>query len=96
MEPLRWTPYMDDAIRILNEEKETELDILLTTQAKCHVIAYQITRPSAEWTTEHQSSRAPPAYFIKAMQIQLQEIQQSLPAEIQESQLCASPYIFES
>jgi hypothetical protein len=74
---------MDDYVRILAEEKETELDILLVTQAKCQVITNQVTRCPAEIAAEGEGSKAIPAYFVKAMQLQLQDIRKSLPLEMQ-------------
>jgi len=74
---------MDDYIRALSEENETELDILLVTQAKCQVITNQITSCAAEQAAEGEGSKAPPAYFVKAMQLQLQDIQKNLPVEMQ-------------
>ena len=85
MEPLRWTPYMDDCIRVLSEEKESELDILLVTQAKCHVLMNQITRSPNERAFEGDGSKAPPTYYVKAMQVQLQHIRRNLPIEIKSS-----------
>jgi hypothetical protein len=79
---------MDDCVRILSEEKETELDILLATQAKCHVIMNQMTRSPAERAAEGEGSKAPPAYFVKAMQLQLQDIRRSLPVEMQSNSRC--------
>jgi len=83
MEPLRWTATMDDYLRVLSEEKETELDILLVAQAKCQVITNQITSYPTEQAAEGEGSKAPPAYFVKAMELQLEDILKSLPAEMQ-------------
>jgi len=82
MEALRWTPYMDDCVRILREERETKLDLLLTLQAKCHVVVEQITHSPFEWGLSDEMTRPTAAYFVKALQLQLQDIRQSVPAEI--------------
>jgi len=74
---------MDDYVRVLSEESETELDVLLVTQAKCQVITNQITSCPAERAAEGGDSNAPPVYFVKAMQLQLQDIRKSLPTDIQ-------------
>ena len=83
MEALRWTPYMDDCIRTLRDEGETALDTFLIVQAKSCVIVDHITHPPTEWTLDGEGSRPPPPYFPKALQLQLQDMQQSLPAELQ-------------
>jgi hypothetical protein len=74
---------MDDYVHVLSEEKEAKLDILLITQAKCQVITNQITSCPAERAAEGEGSNVPPAYFVKAMQLQLQEIRKSLSIEMQ-------------
>jgi hypothetical protein len=83
MEPLRWTIHMDDYARVLSEEKESELDILLITQVKCHMIMNQITSRPEERATDGEASTVLPSYFVKAMRLQLQDIRMSLPAEMQ-------------
>jgi hypothetical protein len=88
MEPLRWTAAMDDYLRILSEEKETELETLLVAQVKAQVITNQITSYPAEQAAEGGGSMAPPAYFVKAMELQLQGIHKSLPVELQSNSWC--------
>ncbi|KAI1251471.1 hypothetical protein MGN70_006039 [Eutypa lata] len=44
-EPLRWTSYMDQCLRVLDEEKETKLDSLLVFQIKCQIITNQLNSP---------------------------------------------------
>jgi hypothetical protein len=84
MEPLHWTLYMDECVRILREEKEAELDFLLILQAKCHVVVAQVIHPHFEWAADSEGYRPPlAAYFIKAMQLQLEEIRQNLPTKMQ-------------
>jgi hypothetical protein len=83
LEALRWTPYMDDCVRILREEKETKLDLLLAFQAKCHVVVEQITHSPCEWGVGDEMTRSTTTYFVKALQRQLQDIRQSVPAEMQ-------------
>jgi hypothetical protein len=75
------TPYMDDCVRILMEERETELDFFLILQAKCYIVIAQMIRPHSEWSADTEGSRPPAAYFIKATQLQLQDIWQNLPVD---------------
>jgi len=83
MDPLRWTPYMDDCVTVLLQGKETENDIMLATIAKCHATMVQMTNFPAQWDPESESRHPPPIYFVKAMQLQLQNISRSLPAHLQ-------------
>jgi len=89
MEPLRWTPYMNDCVRVLREEREINLDLLLILQSKCYITVAQMICPHAEWAEE---SKPPGAYFIKAMQMQLQDIRQNLPADMQTDSQYWTPF----
>ena len=79
---------MDDCVRILREERETELDSLLILQAKCHVVVDQMMHPHSEWAAGGEGPKPPEAYFIKALQLQLRDIRQSLPADMQTDSQC--------
>lgn len=83
VEPIRWTPYLDEHVRVLSEEKESELDEVLAVHVRCHVIRDQMTSAHAE--QEGQSFRAPPTYFIKALSLQLQDVRRGLPTRLQQS-----------
>lgn len=70
---------MDDCIRILSEGQETQLDILLATQVKCHVITNQVTCSCTEDSAEGENSKAPSTALFTAMLSQLNVIRKSLP-----------------
>ncbi len=74
---------MDDCIRILGEGRETDLDILLATQIKCHIITNQLTCPSMDESVDGDTLKAPPAVLITAMLEQLGDIRQCLPSRLQ-------------
>lgn len=83
VEPIRWTPYLDEHVRVLSAEKESELDELLAVHVRCHVIRDQMTSAHAE--QEGDSFRGPPTYFIKALNLQLQDVRRGLSPKLQES-----------
>jgi hypothetical protein len=74
---------MDDCVRILKEERETELGFSLILQAKCYIVVAQMIRPHSEWVADAEGSWLLAAYFFTATQLQLQEIRQNLPADMQ-------------
>ncbi|KAI1099756.1 hypothetical protein F4804DRAFT_73532 [Jackrogersella minutella] len=82
-EPLRWTSYLDDCLRILGDGKETRLDIHLVTQIKCQLIKNQITCPSSDETARVETPKAPSVALSTALLRQLNDIRQSLPTDIQ-------------
>lgn len=73
---------MDDCLRLLSEGRETPLDIVLSTQVKCQIITYQLTRPSANGLAGGESSKAPSAMLTAALLRQLGDVRQGLPAQL--------------
>ncbi|QDS72293.1 hypothetical protein FKW77_006920 [Venturia effusa] len=84
VEPIRWTPYLDEHVRVLSDEKESELDEALAVHVRCHVIRDQMTCAHAE--QEGQGFCAPATCFIKALSLQLQHLRRGLPTRLQQSQ----------
>jgi hypothetical protein len=76
---------MDDCACILGRGEESQLDILLAMQSKCHVVMGHITRAHAEPASSDEDSTPVPAYFTKAMDLQLQCIRKSIPDHLQTS-----------
>ncbi|KAI1381383.1 hypothetical protein F4677DRAFT_402845 [Hypoxylon crocopeplum] len=92
-EPLRWTPYMDDCLRLVSEGRETHLDMLLATQVKCQIITNQLTCPSPGEFMGGESSKAPSAVLVAALLGQLSDIRQNLPAQL-ESERATQLYLW--
>ncbi|KAK4182418.1 hypothetical protein QBC35DRAFT_510013 [Podospora australis] len=87
-EPICWTPYMSECLRILTEESETQFDILLTAEIKCQLIANQLLSPSSEETGHGSEGFIKPSHMlILALLAQLDDLQRSLPPCIQESRI---------
>ena len=78
-EPLRWTSYADDCVRILSEGQETPLDILLALQAKCHVITNQVTCSPTDDTIDADGSAGLSAALFTAMLNQLNDVRKGVP-----------------
>jgi hypothetical protein len=69
---------MEDSLRILEEGKETDMDILLVTQVKCHIIGNMLSSPSRD--EPGQNLKAPSEVLVAALMKQLNDIQQRLPS----------------
>ncbi|KAH9906340.1 hypothetical protein F4778DRAFT_801578 [Xylariomycetidae sp. FL2044] len=80
-EPIRWTNYMDTCLRVLHEEKETDLDLLLTFQVACQIITNQITCPPMGETSDGFVPQTS-ATLTSVLLGQLRNSWQSLPAGI--------------
>ncbi|KAI2467660.1 hypothetical protein F4781DRAFT_302295 [Annulohypoxylon bovei var. microspora] len=81
-EPLRWTSYLDECLRIFSEGRETHLDILLTAQIKCQIITNHLSCASLDETVGTESPKAPSVALNTALLRQLNDIRQNLPADI--------------
>ncbi|XDG02863.1 hypothetical protein ABKA04_002478 [Annulohypoxylon sp. FPYF3050] len=81
-EPLRWTSYLEECVRILSEGRETHRDILLTAQVKCQIITNHLSCASPDEAIGIESPKAPSAALTTAMLRQLNNIRQNLPADV--------------
>lgn len=85
LDAFRWTPYMDECIAVLAEKKEQSTDTLLIYLVKLQLIVEKIAQ--APWHEGCEdaidSVRAPPTFYLKALQAQLQDCKANIPPEIQ-------------
>ncbi|KAI8963008.1 hypothetical protein F5Y11DRAFT_167872 [Daldinia sp. FL1419] len=81
-EPIRWTSYLDDCLRILEEEKETHTDILLTTQVRCQVISNQLTCSLGNQPAGAENPKTASTALVTALLRELDNIRRNLPVEL--------------
>ncbi|KAI0121427.1 hypothetical protein F4776DRAFT_630812 [Hypoxylon sp. NC0597] len=81
-EPLRWTPYLDDCIRVIGEGRETYLDALLVMQIKCQIITNELTISSSDEAKGTEDPKVLSLVLSTALLRQLGDIGQGLPSEI--------------
>jgi hypothetical protein len=74
---------MAACLRMLEEERETEMDALLVMQLKCQIIANQLSCPLVDGLEENGNSKPPSSALVTALLHQLDDMQQRLPAHIQ-------------
>lgn len=84
IDPLRWTPYLDDCLHVLADEKEYPTDILLVQFVRLQLIVEKVGQ--APWHDglgdNCYSARAPSQFYMKAVQAQLQDFKKSIPPEL--------------
>jgi hypothetical protein len=75
---------MEASLRLLSEQHECPGDMVLAAQVRCHLLVEQTLHcPSVfERVGDAETPRAPPVSYVKALQLQLQEIKRSLPSEL--------------
>ncbi|KAI1803832.1 hypothetical protein F4811DRAFT_553484 [Daldinia bambusicola] len=82
-EPLRWTSYLDDCLRILEEGKETHLDILLAMQVRCQIIINQLTCPPGNQPPGVETPKITAPSLVAALLRELDNIRRKLPPDIE-------------
>ncbi|KAI8244231.1 Efflux pump mlcE [Colletotrichum sp. SAR 10_96] len=88
MDPLRWTPHMDECLQILDSHVTVPSDQALVALVRMQLLKEEAGRLS--WRPEvtydaTDGSRTPPSMYVKLLQGQLQKILQNLPTELQSS-----------
>lgn len=74
---LRWTPHMEESLRLLIEQPEWEGDRTLSVQVRCALISEQLNDLLIQQSLTGESYISP--YFIKALDGQLQDIWRTMP-----------------
>ncbi|KAK4187418.1 hypothetical protein QBC35DRAFT_233924 [Podospora australis] len=80
LDALTWTPHMEESLQILSQRREWEGDDLLVAQVKIQLIVEQLNRAASQ-----SPDNAPPAYYLSALQTQLQNVRVQLPDHLQQN-----------
>ena len=78
MEPLQFSPYMDECARVLLDAGESDLDVVLVSQAKCHYIMDLTTHRMNE-SVLGESNQVPSVPLVHMMQSELRDVRRNLP-----------------
>jgi hypothetical protein len=85
IEPLRWTPYLDDCLQALNEAKDAPTEIVFV-----HRIRLQLLTKEALSLASHvdlgearSPDPLPTGFYRKSLLAQLEKIKQDIPLELQ-------------
>ena len=79
IDSLRWTPHMDECLRILDERQECATDEILVQQVRLQLLVERVTLDT--WTDKPM--RAPLSFYLQALHSQFQEIKDKLPPHSQ-------------
>lgn len=84
LEPLRWTPYFDECLRMLAETRENSADKLLVQFVRLQLIVEKVAQ--APWHDgpfdAFSSIETPSQFYMKALQSQLQDAKHAIPADL--------------
>lgn len=79
IDALRWTPHMDECLRILDERQECATDEILVQQVRLQLLVERVTLDT--WTDKHM--RAPLSFYLQTLHSQFQEAKDKLPPHSQ-------------
>ncbi|RSL90939.1 hypothetical protein CEP51_000462 [Fusarium floridanum] len=81
-EPMRWTAYMQECLKILSEQAESHLDAILVAEIKCQLIFHQAEPFATVQPSLDGTQHIPSATLITALLRQLGEIRDTCPDNI--------------
>ncbi len=70
---------------MLAETKEYQTDVLLAHLVRLQLVAEKSAEASWHDPVEMASLRAPPVFYLKALQSQLQAVKRDIPFELQQN-----------
>lgn len=80
---MRWTPYLDECLRLLEEMREYPTDLLLVYLVRIQLIHNKVARAPWNDNLGDAAARLPPEFYLKALQSQFDDLKRSVPPEIQ-------------
>ncbi|KAI0525522.1 hypothetical protein F5B22DRAFT_590311 [Xylaria bambusicola] len=90
---MRWTPHMEDSLKILAANPEWEGDKVLVLMVRIWRLAENIFQLQAEWVSDcdkHGNSKTPVTIYIKYFHQCLQTIKDELPASLKDNRLATT------
>ena len=89
IDPMRWTPHLDECMRVLRESKDCAADEVFAIEVRVQLLlhkANQMAWPAGGPDGENTDIPViPPAFFLKVIRSQLQELKAELSAEVQQN-----------
>ncbi len=84
IDAMQWTAYMEECLRVLSEKKECPSDELFLCQVRCQLLSQRmIQAPQLPEDVGQPESRVPAAFYLKALQSNLQQIRGAVSPTLQ-------------
>ncbi|KFY10185.1 hypothetical protein V491_07780 [Pseudogymnoascus sp. VKM F-3775] len=81
IEPLRWVPYFEECLQLLEKTKEYPTDTLLVFLTRLQLIKNAVSRDTSDNFPGGMAS-PPSEIYLKSLQSQLEELKQNIPPEL--------------
>lgn len=80
---LRWTPYFDECLQVLQDAKEFESDETLAHMVKLRLVSEKAVDFSSPCTAGHDPSEGIPAtFYVKSLKSELHESAAAIPSRL--------------
>jgi hypothetical protein len=79
---MRWTRYLDECLRLLEEEKEYPTDVLLVYLTRVQLICNKGGASTINDLFGDAEMSVPADFYIKSLRLQLDELGRSVPPEL--------------
>ena len=79
---MRWTPYLDECLRLLEEKKDYPTDNLLVYLVRVQLICNQGAASTWNDIFGAVETRVPADFYVKTLKSQLDNLDRSIPPEL--------------
>ncbi|KAI1308924.1 hypothetical protein F5Y03DRAFT_86281 [Xylaria venustula] len=90
---MRWTPNMDESLKVLAANPEWDGDLLLVLMVRLGRLAEKVSQAQSTWLSDYEApgaSRPPVNIYIKYFQQCLQKIKDEIPESLKDDRLVTS------
>ncbi|KFY44153.1 hypothetical protein V495_03611 [Pseudogymnoascus sp. VKM F-4514 (FW-929)] len=81
-ELMRWTPYLGECLRMLEDNRDYPTDLLLVRLVRLQLICNKGTASTWEETFGDTAHQVPPNLYAKSLKCQLDDLERSIPVEL--------------
>ncbi|RAK95160.1 Zn(II)2Cys6 transcription factor [Aspergillus ibericus CBS 121593] len=85
-EPLQWTPYFDECLRVVEERNESANDALLVQLVKLRLITAKAMDPGTNPTDAH-FMRPSASFYLQSLQRQVHDFRSRIPSELADNKI---------
>ncbi|KAJ5883783.1 phosphoketolase 1 [Penicillium subrubescens] len=87
IDPMQWTPYMDDCINDLMQSKESPYDEIFVHQVR-------LQRIVGEVESVREATKAPADFYLKFLQQKVDEVKASMPSRLQHDRVLSASVFY--
>jgi hypothetical protein len=88
---MRWTPYLAECLRVLEEEKDYPTDLLLVYLVRVQLICNKGASSTWDDIFGDSAAQVPPNFYAKTLKSQLDDLERSIPPELKSNGIPTPP-----